>query len=159
MWTKPPVSCPMHGAGRLEGDQRALKVLCVIIRPAAAQAPDKPRARFQSPPCRQLPWRGAKLLDLFAADPKRAETLTFEAPHLLADFSKQRIDAPALNAMIALAGAADFDGWRAKLFNGDIVNTTENRAAKHWALRITDPPGGDNEVTAVLDRMHDFAQA
>ncbi len=101
--------------------------------------------------------RGAKLLDLFAADPNRTETLTFEAPHLLADFSKQRIDGPALNAMIALAGAADFDGWRAKLFNGDVVNTTENRAAKHWALRITDPPGGDNEVTAVLDRMHDFA--
>ena len=101
--------------------------------------------------------RGVKLLDLFAADPKRAETLTFEAPHLKADFSKQRIDGPALGALMALAGAADFDGWRAKLFNGEVVNTTENRSAKHWALRITDPPGGDNEVTAVLDRMHEFA--
>jgi len=100
--------------------------------------------------------RGKKLLDLFAADPKRVETLTFEAPHLIADFSKQRIDGAALGAMMALAGAADFDGWRAKLFGGGIVNTTENRAAKHWALRITDPPGGANEVTAVLDRMHEF---
>jgi glucose-6-phosphate isomerase len=101
--------------------------------------------------------RGAKLLDLFAADPKRVEALTFAAPHLKADFSKQRIDATALSAMDAFARAADFEGWRAKLFGGEIVNTTENRAAKHWALRITDPPGGDNEVTAVLDRMHAFA--
>ena len=101
--------------------------------------------------------RGATLLDLFAADPKRVEALTFEAPHLKADFSKQRIDGPACDAVAALARAADFDGWRAKLFNGEAVNTTENRAARHWALRITDPPGGDDEVTAVLDRMHEFA--
>ena len=54
--------------------------------------------------------RGAKLLDLFAADPKRVEALTFEAPHLKADFSKQRIDGPACDAVAALARAADFDG-------------------------------------------------
>ncbi|MEQ1817882.1 MAG: glucose-6-phosphate isomerase [Terricaulis sp.] len=101
--------------------------------------------------------KAAELLDLFAADPKRVEALSFEAPHLKADFSKQRIDGAALSALGALAHAADFEGWRAKLFGGDIVNTTENRAAKHWALRVTDPPGGDNEVTTVLDRMHSFA--
>lgn len=99
----------------------------------------------------------ATLLDLFAADPVRAESLTFEAPHLIADFSKQRIDAAALAAIGALAQAQHFDIWREKLFSGDIVNTTENRPAKHWALRIQDPPGGDNEITAVLDRMHAFA--
>ena len=98
-----------------------------------------------------------KLLELFAADVKRVEALTLSAPHLTADFSKQRIDGAALAAMGALAQAADFDGWRAKLFAGEIVNTTENRAAKHWALRIQDPPDGDNEITAVLDRMHGFA--
>jgi glucose-6-phosphate isomerase len=43
------------------------------------------------------------------------------------------------------------------LFAGEVVNTTERRAAMHWKLRVTDPPGGDNEVTAVLDRMHAFA--
>ena len=99
----------------------------------------------------------AKLTDLFAADPNRVDALTFEAPHLRADFSKQRIDGAALSAIASLAQAAAFDEWRAKLFAGEIVNTTENRAAKHWALRIQDPPGGDNEITAVLDRMHNFA--
>jgi len=97
------------------------------------------------------------LLDLFQTDPKRTEALTFSAPHLLADFSKQHVDAGALNALAALADVADFEAWRAKLFAGDIVNSTENRAAKHWALRIQDPPGGDNEITSVLDRMHAFA--
>lgn len=101
--------------------------------------------------------RGARLLDLFASDPNRVSALSLEAPHLRADFSKQRIDGAALGTLAGLAQAADFDGWRAKLFAGEIVNTTENRAAKHWALRIQDPPGGDNEITAVLDRMHAFA--
>ncbi|QGZ96504.1 glucose-6-phosphate isomerase [Terricaulis silvestris] len=96
------------------------------------------------------------LLELFAADANRAEALTFEAPHLIADFSKQRIDAEALASIGALAEAMQFDDWRARMFAGEIVNTTEGRAAKHWALRIQDPPGGDNEITAVLDRMHNF---
>jgi len=97
------------------------------------------------------------LLDLFAADAKRAEALTFSAPHLIADFSKQRIDAGALAALNGVADAAGFSSWRTKLFGGEIVNNTEGRAAKHWQLRIQDPPGGDNEITAVLDRMHHFA--
>lgn len=101
--------------------------------------------------------RTTHLLDLFAADANRVEALTFNAPHTVADFSKQRIDGAALRTLGDLASAADFDGWRAKLFGGEIVNTTENRAAKHWSLRITDPPGGDNDITRVLDRMHDFA--
>lgn len=97
------------------------------------------------------------LAELFAADGNRAQALTFSAPHLIADFSKQRIDASALSALAGVAQAAEFETWRAKLFAGDIVNPTEGRAAKHWALRIQDPPGGDNEITHVLDRMHAFA--
>jgi len=98
----------------------------------------------------------AKLLDLFS-DPDRAASLTYVAPHLIADFSKQRIDTTALALLDKFAAAADFDGWRARMFAGDAVNTTEDRAAMHWKLRITDPAGGDNEITAVLDRMHAFA--
>lgn len=99
--------------------------------------------------------RGAALLDLFAADPKRAATLTFEAPHLQADFSKQRIDAAALSALGALAQAAAFEIWRGKLFGGEVVNTTENRAARHWALRASNPPA---EVENVRIAMAQFAQ-
>ena len=62
------------------------------------------------------------LLDLFATDPDRVRTLTVESPHLIADFSKQRVDAAAMRALGAFAAAADFDGWRAKMFSGAIVN-------------------------------------
>ena len=96
----------------------------------------------------------AALLDLFA-DAGRVNALTFTAPHLIVDFSKQRIDRTALSALGALAQAADFDGWRAKLFAGEIVNTTEGRAAMHWALRT---PDASVEVKPTLARMAAFAQ-
>ncbi len=100
--------------------------------------------------------RHMRLFELFA-DADRVKQLTVSAPHLIADFSKQRIDSEALLFLANLAQAADFSGWRTKLFSGGIVNTTEGRAAKHWALRITNPPGGGNEITRVLDSMHAFA--
>jgi glucose-6-phosphate isomerase len=95
------------------------------------------------------------LSDLFTADAKRVDALTLNAPHLIADFSKQRIDAPALSALGALADAAGFEAMRAKLFAGEIVNTTEGRAAKHWALRGDDAPA---EVKDTRAKMAAFAK-
>lgn len=95
------------------------------------------------------------LLDLFAANPRRVDELTFQAPHLIADFSKQRIDGAALSALGALAEASDFDGWRGKLFAGEAVNNTEGRPAKHWALRGADSPPAVMEVRV---RMAAFAE-
>lgn len=95
------------------------------------------------------------LLDLFAADSERVSALILNAPHLIADFSKQRIDSKALTLMETLAASADFDGWRAKMFAGEIVNTTEGRPAKHWLLRAPDAPA---EVKDVRARMAAFAK-
>ena len=67
--------------------------------------------------------------------------------------SKQKIDDGAFAVLQALAQAADFDGWRAKMFAGEIVNTTEQRPAMHWALR---DPDNHDEVRAVWERMHEF---
>lgn len=95
------------------------------------------------------------LTDLFAADATRVKALTVTAPHLVADFSKQRIDGGALAALSALADTAGFDHWRAKMFAGEIVNATEGRPAKHWALR------GDNAPAEVKDtraKMAAFAK-
>ncbi|MFT3729177.1 MAG: glucose-6-phosphate isomerase [Terricaulis sp.] len=96
-----------------------------------------------------------KLTDLFSGDANRVPSLTFEAPHVMADFSKQRIDGAALSALGQLAEAADFDGWRAKMFAGEIVNNTENRPAMHWALRANDAPA---EVKATRAKMAAFAK-
>lgn len=99
--------------------------------------------------------RDIALLDLFAADPARFKALSLEAPHLFADFSKQRIDAAALTALGELAQATGFDAWRAKLFAGETVNNTENRAAMHWALRAPDAPA---EVLETRRAVAAFAQ-
>jgi glucose-6-phosphate isomerase len=98
--------------------------------------------------------KSTRLIDLFATDPMRAERFTVSAPHLIADFSKQRIDAAALHALTALAEAQDFAGWRHKLFAGELVNNTEGRAAKHWLLRASDAP---DEVRDTRARMAAFA--
>jgi glucose-6-phosphate isomerase len=100
--------------------------------------------------------KNTRLVDLFAGDPKRAHALTVEAPHLTADFSKQRIDAAALAALAQLAEAMSFETWRRKLFAGEIVNASEGRAAKHWALRAPDAP---EEVRATRAKMTAFAQS
>jgi glucose-6-phosphate isomerase len=98
--------------------------------------------------------KSTRLIDLFAADPMRADSFTVTAPHLIADFSKQRVDAAALHALTALAEAQDFSGWRHNLFAGALVNNTEGRAAKHWLLRAADAPA---EVLDTRARMAAFA--
>ena len=54
---------------------------------------------------------------------------------LRADFSKQQISSNARGALLSLAAACQLDEWRAKLFAGDKVNTSEDRAVLHMALR------------------------
>lgn len=98
--------------------------------------------------------RRSTLSSLFDSDPGRAKGFTFSAPHLIADFSKQRIDAGAVSALARLAEAAGFEAWRSKMFAGEIVNPTEGRAAKHWLLRAA---GAPPEVGDTRARMTAFA--
>ena len=74
---------------------------------------------------------------LFAADPTRAETLRCEAAGLDLDFSKQRLDHNALEALLALAESADLSGAYAELISGAELNITEQRAVLHTLLRGT----------------------
>lgn len=84
--------------------------------------------------------RRTRLAALFAQDAGRAGAWTFTAPRLTLDLSKQRIDRGLADALAALAAAADFDGWRARLLAGAPVNVTEQRAAAHPLLRAPAPP-------------------
>ena len=77
----------------------------------------------------------AAIRPLFEADPHRAHGRTLSLDDLTLDLSKNSIDHAALDALLALAEAADLDGFRARLFAGEVVNPTEGRAAMHMALR------------------------
>ena len=72
---------------------------------------------------------------LFADDPERARRFSASFEDLTLDFSKTSIDGETLVALLELVHAADLDGFRARLFAGEVVNPTEGRAAMHMALR------------------------
>lgn len=88
--------------------------------------------------------RAVHLRDLLR-EPERIGRYARAAAGLHADFSKQRLDDAALEAMHALARAGGFERRRQALFAGEVVNPTENRAALHCALRGT---GGSDSVRA-----------
>ena len=107
---------------------------------------------------------GLHLRELFAADPKRGEKLTVEACGLYLDYSKNRVTDRTLELLLALAAERGLRGRIEAMFRGDKINTTEDRAVLHTALRA--PRGGkimvDGEdvvpaVHEVLDKMGAFA--
>ncbi len=76
-----------------------------------------------------------RILDLFEQDPARGRSFHCEAAGLYLDYSKNRIAAPALEALLALAEARRLPGAIDAMFRGDRINTTEDRAVLHTALR------------------------
>ncbi|MDM8547249.1 glucose-6-phosphate isomerase [Candidatus Venteria ishoeyi] len=73
--------------------------------------------------------------DLFAQDAQRFSHFSLHACDLLLDYSKHRINGETRDLLVALAKASKLENWRDKLFNGEAINHTENRAALHIALR------------------------
>ena len=107
---------------------------------------------------------GRSITELFDADAGRARAFSAAAAGLYLDYSKQRADARALELLLALARQQDLPGWIGRLFAGEAVNHTENRAAFHIALRApreADLKLGGQDAAAlvhgVLDRMAGFA--
>jgi len=83
--------------------------------------------------------KGTTIKQLFAADPARAEKYTSTAAGWTLDYSKNRIDANVMKALIKLAEAANLKAEIEKMFTGEKINRTENRAVLHTALRNCDP--------------------
>ena len=71
----------------------------------------------------------------FALDPNRFKRFSASAGDLLLDYSKNRIDEKAMEALFALARAADVEGRRKAMWAGKHINSTEDRAVMHMALR------------------------
>jgi glucose-6-phosphate isomerase len=98
--------------------------------------------------------RTLHLRQLFAADPARSAHLVTEAAGVRYDYSRQRLGAITLRLLAHLAEERSLARWRELLLTGDAVNSTENRAAWHTALRASNPPP---EVKATLERMRSLA--
>jgi glucose-6-phosphate isomerase len=100
-------------------------------------------------------WRDVHLKDLFANDVARSLQFVAEAPGLRYDYSRQRLGAITLRLLANLAAERGLPEWRAALLSGKPINTSENRAAWHTALRA-----GENapaEVKDTLSRMKQIA--
>jgi glucose-6-phosphate isomerase len=107
-----------------------------------------------------------RIVEFFAAEPRRLETLTLDVAGLHVDLSKQAWDEAGLEAALDLAHAADVEGARAAMFGGEAINGSEGRAVLHTALRAkadADFKAGGQpvmaEVEAVRARMKTFAEA
>ena len=105
------------------------------------------------------PARRFDLRSDFAADAQRFERLSFEAPHVWADLSKNWLDHETLDGLLQLAREVGLEAQRCAMFDGEPVNTTEGRSVLHTALRA--PPGTaphSAEVHAVLNAMLAYAE-
>jgi len=105
------------------------------------------------------------LRDLFATDPGRGAGYTLQVGDLHIDYSKHLITDETLRLLRELAAATDVFGLRDAMFRGERINTTEDRAVLHTALRAPRDAvievDGENVVAAVhavLDRMAGFAE-
>ncbi|MFI5714228.1 glucose-6-phosphate isomerase [Nocardia sp. NPDC051750] len=107
-----------------------------------------------------------QLRDLFAEDPARGRDLKLTAGELLIDYSKHRVNRETLRLLVELADEAGVEAQRDRMLRGVHINTSEDRAVGHTALRLpTGTPmtidGADAgaEVHEVLDRMTVFSDA
>lgn len=73
--------------------------------------------------------------DLFAQDSNRFDQFSLTLNDILFDFSKNRITQQTLDLLLQLAKEAGVSEWREKMFAGEAINHTENRAVQHAALR------------------------
>ena len=102
---------------------------------------------------------------LFAADPARGERLTAEAAGVYLDYSKHLVTDEILDLLLRLAEEAGLRERTAAMFRGDRINSTEDRAVLHTALRaprsqvlMVDGEDIMPRIHATLDRMAGFAE-
>jgi glucose-6-phosphate isomerase len=102
--------------------------------------------------------------DLFAQDAKRFDKFSLKFADILFDYSKHRITDETLPMLFQLAREAKIEDWRDKMFAGEKINITEDRAVLHTALRnrantpvLVDGHNVMPDVNAVLAQMREFS--
>ncbi|WPZ16018.1 glucose-6-phosphate isomerase [Nitratireductor rhodophyticola] len=100
----------------------------------------------------------------FASDPGRFARFSLSLDDLTLDFSRAAVDQKAVDLLLKLSEAAGLEAARDKMFSGSHINTTEDRAVLHTALRALSGGSIENdgydvmpEVREVLEAMDAFA--
>ena len=103
--------------------------------------------------------------DLFSNDENRFEKFSIELPNMLLDYSKNLIDSNTKQSLIELAKECELENWRSKMFAGEKINKTEDRAVLHTALRgsvdknlVLDGQNISQQVDKQLDKMATFVE-
>lgn len=103
--------------------------------------------------------------DLFASDAERFNNYSLHFDDILFDYSKNRITAKTMQLLVDLAKEADLKAMSQKMFSGEKINVTEDRAVLHIALRnqsntaiYVDGEDVMPDVNAVLERMKTFSE-
>lgn len=104
------------------------------------------------------------LCKLFAQDTQRFNKFSLQFNDILLDYSKHPINTQTVDLLLSLARQQDMSGQIARMFDGDKVNDTENRAALHSALRQENSVVVDGfdvmpNIKKVLTRMDQFVTA
>ena len=113
----------------------------------------------------QLADQAPTIQELFISDSDRGGRLVAQAGDIYLDYSKNNLDDGILGKLFELARESEVEAWRAAMFSGERINTTEGRAVLHTALR---KPAGDQlivegvdvvpQVHQVLTKMADFTR-
>ena len=109
---------------------------------------------------------GTHMRELFSRDPQRFEKFSIQFGDILFDYSKNRITEETMTLLMDLARDARLEENIGAMFGGEKINTTENRAVLHVALRnrsnrpiTVDGRNVMPDVNRVLDRMKTFSEA
>ena len=142
----------VRGGRRLKGETMLDKK-----NPVRTDAWKRLRAHFRAV-------RKKCMKDMFAEDPGRFERYSLQCEDILLDFSKNIIDDETIRLLIQLAAEMKLPSAVERMFSGESINETENRAVLHTALRNrSDTPvmlnGRDvmPEVNSVLRQMEKFS--
>jgi glucose-6-phosphate isomerase len=105
------------------------------------------------------------LRDLFGDNPDRAAAYSIEDCGLLLDYSKNRVNAETMRLLVALAENVGLKDAIERMFTGQKINVTEDRAVLHTALRnrsgepvLVDGQDVMPEVNRVLGKMAAFSE-
>ena len=110
--------------------------------------------------------RTLSMREMFHTDPARFDKFSLQFENLLLDYSKNLITEETLGLLLDLARETRLEEWISRMFAGDKINTSENRAVLHTALRApasaeihADGKNVVPDVHRVLEHMRRYSDA